>query len=52
MQSLGYTPEEQVDFYISIGLIPQSKRQTTIGKIYQDTSEILADMMGTEDSIV
>ncbi len=42
---LGYTPEECIDFEISIGLIPQKERQTVIDKLYKSASEILNEML-------
>lgn len=42
---IGYTPEEYVDFEISIGLIPQKNRQTAIDKLYKSASEILNEML-------
>lgn len=46
------TPEESVDFEISIGLIPENERQTAIDKIYERASEILSDLLGTDYSTV
>lgn len=45
MQLLGYTPEECVDFYVSIGLISQKERQNEINKLYEGASEILNEML-------
>ncbi len=44
MQLLGYTPKEQIAFYISIGLYSKDKRQNKIDELYQSISEILADI--------
>ena len=52
MQLLGRTPEECVDFEISIGLYSKDERQNRIDELYKGASEILADMMDTSDSIV
>lgn len=49
MQLLGYTPEEQVDFYINIGLVSQKERQNEINKLYKSASEILNETLNDND---
>jgi len=41
----GRTPEECVDFEISIGLISQKERRNEINKLYKDAFEILNEML-------
>ncbi|MCM1232626.1 MAG: hypothetical protein NC489_21075 [Ruminococcus flavefaciens] len=43
MSLLGYTPEEQVDFYIKIGLISPDKRQGEIDKCYDGVKRLSAE---------
>lgn len=45
MQLLGYSPEENIDFYIDIGLYPKYERQNRMDKLYKCASEILFDAL-------
>jgi len=44
MQLLGYTPEEQIAFYISIGLYSKDECQNKIDKFYKSVAKISADI--------